>query len=97
MMNEPEQRISRGGSVTDININGYTLVCTCDACPEQYDVFKDQRQVGYLRLRHGEFRADVPECGGKTVYETCDCEGDGCFEDEERMKFLTLAVEAIEK
>ena len=39
-------------------INGYRLILTCGACPEQYDVFDGDRQVGYLRLRHGHFRAD---------------------------------------
>lgn len=24
---------------------------TCGSCPEQYDVFKGGRQVGYVRLR----------------------------------------------
>lgn len=26
-----------------------TLIPTCSACPEQYDAFCDDRQVGYLR------------------------------------------------
>jgi hypothetical protein len=80
----------------DIVINGYRLFCTCHACPEQYDVFDDktQKQVGYLRLRHGHFRADFPNCGGETVYEA-DTIGDGCFEDDEKMPQLQKAIEAI--
>ena len=50
-------------------IAGYELSLTCFACPEQYDVFRAGERVGYLRLRHGCFRADVPECGGRMVYE----------------------------
>lgn len=82
---------------SDLCINGYTLKKTSTACPEQYDVFdKDNEQVGYLRLRHGYFRADVPDCGGDTVYES-QPKGDGMFEDDERMQELTNAIEAIHK
>jgi len=79
----------------DYEISGYFLQRTCAACPEQYDVFNsDDEQVGYLRLRHGYFRADVPDCGGETVYES-NPKGDGVFDDDERMQELTNAVHAI--
>lgn len=42
----------------------FILEQTCYAYPEQYDVFLDGKQVGYLRLRHGYFRCDYPNCGG---------------------------------
>lgn len=77
-------------------INGLRLECTCGACPEQYEVFDGERQVGYLRLRHGYFRADCPECGGETVY-TAQPKGDGIFNDGERQYYLTEAVAAIRK
>lgn len=81
------------GSTT---IDGYRLICTCAACPEQYDVQDSTgQQMGYLRLRHGHFRADVPDCGGETVYESTP-KGDGIFEDDERMIELTNAVRAID-
>jgi hypothetical protein len=73
----------------------YDLVRTCFACPEQYDVYdKNNNKVGYLRLRHGEFRADYPDCGGETVYESYP-DGDGIFEEYERMYELTKALESI--
>jgi hypothetical protein len=76
-------------------INGYTLVQTSIACPEQYDVFNQAgEQVGYLRLRHGHFRADYPDHGGETVYES-DTKGDGIFDDDERMPELTKAINAL--
>jgi len=78
-----------------MNINGYELVQTCGACPEQYDVFKDGKQVAYFRLRHGWFRVDVPDCGGETIFESEDSVGDGRFEEDERMGFLTKAVNAV--
>lgn len=79
-----------------LTINGYRLEMTCCACPEQYDVFdKNNVKVGYLRLRHGHFRADVPDCGDETVYTSCT-EGDGVFDDAERMPQLTAAINSID-
>lgn len=84
-------------SVDDIIIGRYRLICTCGACPEQYDVYDDttQRKVGYLRLRHGSFRADIDDCGGDTVYEA-ETAGDGIFDDDERMPQLTAAINALD-
>lgn len=70
------------------------LEMTCGACPEQYDAFVDDKQVGYLRLRHGHFRVEFPECGGETVYES-DTIGDGIFDDSERELHIRRAVDAI--
>lgn len=78
-------------------INGYDLKMTCSACPEQYDVFKNGEQVGYLRLRHGEFTAEVPNCGGETVLETEEMNGEGIFDDDERTEYLTMAIDAVDK
>jgi hypothetical protein len=72
------------------------LNLTCPACPEQYDAFMDGEQVGYLRLRHGEFRVDFPDCGGGTIYEAHP-KGDGAFDDDEREFYLNEARRAIEK
>lgn len=71
------------------------LVRTCFACPEQYDAYdQDDVQVGYLRLRHGFFRVDFPDCGGETLYKA-ETVGDGIFEDDERDYHLARAKEAI--
>jgi hypothetical protein len=81
----------------DLKIDGYKLVCTSIACPEQYDVFNEAgSRVGYLRLRHGRFRADCPSVGGDAVYESHP-EGDGIFNDEERIPEITKALEGIKK
>lgn len=79
-----------------ILIHGYRLELTCGACPEQYDVFAGKNKVGYLRLRHGGFRADVPDCGEETVYYA-NPKGDGIFHDDERVHYLTEAILAIQK
>lgn len=81
--------------MTNQTILGFELRETCGACPEQYDVYRDGEKVAYLRLRHGAFRADVPNSGGTTVYYSDAVEGDGAFKDHERDRFLHLACEAI--
>jgi len=74
--------------------HGLTLVQTCGACPEQYDVFRGDEQVAYLRLRHGFFRVDLGECGGEII-ASGHPKGDGCFEPDERMHFMHRALRAI--
>lgn len=77
------------------NIDGATVQLTCSWCPEQYDVYKGKHRIGYLRLRHGWFRADYPDCGGDTVYEAQPV-GDGAFIDAaERERHLRAAVRAL--
>ena len=70
------------------------LEMTCEGCPEQYDAFLDGKKVGYLRLRHGYFRVDYPDCGMETIYEAYP-KGDGIFDDSERDFYLSKAKDAI--
>jgi hypothetical protein len=73
----------------------FRLNQTCGACPEQYDVYRGDEQVGYLRLRHGYFRAEAfVNCERKTVYEAYP-RGDGIFQSEERDFYLNQACKAI--
>jgi hypothetical protein len=78
-----------------MKIKGFILKQTSCACPEQYDVYMSDIQVGYLRLRHGFFRVDYPCHGGETIYEAYP-EGDGCFKEHESEHFLNEAIDAIE-
>jgi hypothetical protein len=64
-------------------------------CPEQYDVFCDGKDVGYIRVRHGHLRVSVP-FGGKTVFEAYP-EGDGFFEIDERERFLSESIAMIDE
>lgn len=77
-------------------LQGYVFERTCYACPEQYDV-KDQNGsiIAYLRLRHGSFTVSCPDVGGDVIYEGAP-NGDGIFDDDERMKYLSDAVAAIQ-
>lgn len=87
----------------DRYINGCFLKLTCTSYPEQYDVFlgdEDGEQIGYLRLRHGYFRADYPNVMGYEVYGV-DLDsgvrygGRGEFDDYQRLHYLTEAVNAL--
>lgn len=69
---------------------------TCSACPEQYDAYVGDQQVGYLRLRHGYFRVDYLYCGGELLYDTYT-KGDGMFMDDEREYHLNKAIEVIKE
>lgn len=75
------------------NYKKIELKLTCPACPEQYDAFFEDNNVGYLRLRHGYFRAEYK---GEIVYDS-NTIGDGSFEYEERKKHLKKAKKAIYK
>jgi hypothetical protein len=78
-----------------LHILGCKLEMTCSTSPEQFDVFLDGTEIGYLRLRHGSFSVHyVP--ADDSLY-TVFPKGDGCFDDEERVKYLTEAVEALQK
>lgn len=78
----------------NISVDDIILEQTCGACPEQYDAWLGDQQVGYLRLRHGHFRVDFPRSGGEIIYRAHP-QGDGIFQQEERAFFLTEAKKAI--
>jgi hypothetical protein len=70
---------------------------TCNACPEQYDIFDSEgSQVGYFRLRHGYLAVMCPGVGGEEVYESSAFSGDGSFiEENERLHHCYRAEQAI--
>lgn len=75
-----------------------TLVRTCPACPEQYDAYRGDRIVGYLRLRWGYFTAQCPDADGKIVFEAVlNNPWVGAFDDDERPTYLRQAVIEIQK
>ncbi len=77
----------------ECNILGCKLILTCGACPEQYDMFFGEENIGYLRLRHGRFYAQyVPT---QDVVYVSYPKGDGIFDDDEREEHLTNAVKAL--
>jgi hypothetical protein len=77
---------------------GYGLVHSGVAWPERYDITLDatgdaaaHATIGYLRLRHGHFSAEVAERDGEIVFEAWPS-GDGMFDDDERVRHLEAAV-----
>lgn len=83
-------------------IGDYIVEQTCSACPEQYDVFYDGCEVGYLRFRFGRFAAhyfpDGPDGEWDLVYQKKDWSPlQGCFEDdEERVFYIEIALGLID-
>ena len=78
-----------------MEIQGYKLKMICEACPEQYDVFKDGEQVGYLVFRYGRFLAETNAYGGEIVYEALVKNGD--FPKNKNNPHLKAAIKAIDK
>ena len=79
-----------------MEIMGYKLKKTCPMNPEQYNVFKEEKQVGYLRLRYGYFTVESPDCCDRLLYKVSP-KGYGSFDDDERGIYLDKAIEAIDK
>ena len=83
-----------------IDVDGLVFHKTCDMCPEQYDVYKNKKQVAYVRLRFGRLTVDAPKCLTKLVYKKYypDAPYKGCFnDDEERMEELKKIVKILKK
>ena len=69
-----------------LTINHVELVKHAMPVPNNMMLFQGKK-IGYLRLRHGEFRVDYPDCGDETIYYSQEMLGDGCFEEDEREYF----------
>lgn len=83
-------------------IKGLLFKLTCGGCPEQYDVFMDNKQVSYVRLRHGWLYVSDPSMDNIwwQIDDTDDVnpqlEGDGNFDSpEERYYFLNKIADVI--
>ena len=84
-----------------ITINNIVFNKTCDAWPEQYDVYKGRKQVAYVRLRMGRLTVRVPNVSGKVVYYKNFEKEDpvkGYFNNqEERIQELTKIANILNK
>lgn len=83
-----------------ITINKFIFHKTCEAWPEQYDVYRGSKQVAYIRLRMGRLSVSVPDVGGEVVYYK-DFNKDPVkgyfYTQEERMKYLTKIANILKK
>ena len=70
-------------------ISGLKFICTCQACPEQYDVIDNTgNMVGYVRLRFGRLTCDYPDVGGEKIYcANIGNEWCGIFPDDEQRDY----------
>jgi len=78
-------------------MNKLRFEMTCGACPEQYDVFKGDDKVGYMRLRWGHFTF-----ANNTAYDiifvcgsTEDSGWGGTFESEEQRQEVFKLCENV--
>lgn len=83
-----------------ICIEGYLFHKTCEAWPEQYDVYKGKRQIAYVRLRMGNLTVRVPDVDGELVYHK-NYEKDPAkgyfYTQEERMGQLRRIVKILKE
>lgn len=79
-------------------IMGYKFEMTCGSCPEQYDVYKNDKQVAYVRFRYGSCTT-YTEPLGQIICDYCNFDGwQGNFESErQRNYYLQLIAKQIEK
>ena len=87
-------------SSASIIINGYLFYKTCEAWPEQYDVYRGKRQVAYVRLRMGSLTVEVPDVNGELIYYK-NYEKDSAkgyfYTQEERMEQLIKIVKILKR
>jgi len=53
LLSEAREKVADFVDKKELKMSKLTLNKTCGACPEQYDVFLEGENVGYMRLRHG--------------------------------------------
>ena len=75
----------------------FELEQTSQACPEQYNVFRGERLVGYIRLRNGYLYLSYPDAYGETIYEhVFEDKLKGSFDsDEERNHYLVESLTVL--
>ena len=84
-------------NMNDRIIDEFELKCTCYAYPEQYDVFKEKEQIGYIRIRYGKLSCRIPDHNGKSVYNFVfnDIWKGEFYDEKERKLYLNECVDAI--
>ena len=84
--------------IDSVCIDGYLFHKTCEAWPEQYDVYRGSKQVAYVRLRMGRLSVSVPDVGGEVIYYK-DYKNDSAkgyfYTQEERMGQLRKIVKIL--
>ena len=76
-------------------IDGLRFQLTCSASPEQYDVYLEDEQVGYVRYRFGNLSADYPDVGMEGLLIEELTEETGILTDQERAHWLPVIANKI--
>ena len=90
----PKQIVIPDAVNARLNECGLTMVQTCSAAPEPYDVFKDGKPAGYLRVRWSGFTVDFPTASDECLYDD-SVDGFAAFSDAEREPKMLMAVDLI--
>lgn len=72
----------------EIHLSGLKFVEVGPQSPEQYDVFYDDRMIGYVRYRFGFLSAQYPDVGVENVFERELERQTGQMTDRERGRWL---------
>ena len=72
----------------ELEIAGLKFVETCNRSPEQYDVYYQDRMIGYVRYRFGYLSAEYPDVGVESVFERELDQQTGQMTDKERGRWL---------
>lgn len=81
-----------------MEINGLEFKQVNAISPESYDIFKGDRQIGYVQLRWGVLKCLILKCKGKRlIYEhVFQDKTDGQFATEEqRSKYLGIVADKL--
>ena len=78
----------------------FKWICTCHACPEQYDVCFEDKPVAYVRLRRGGLSVNPYVDGDidwntELYYHQFDDGWKGCFDDEEETGKYQKEIEEV--
>ena len=78
-------------------IEGLKFVLTCSQSPEQYDVYKGDEEVGYVRYRFGNLSADYTVMGDEDLLSETLPEETGILTEQQRAFWLPYIAKLINK
>lgn len=80
-----------------MNLRGLRFRQTCPESPEQWDVYKGDDLVGYVRYRWGELTAEYPDVGGELVLEKTMERETGQLTAKERGRWLPIIAGRLKR
>jgi len=74
----------------------YMLLRTSKDCPEQYEVFRNNKLCGYIRVRFNTLTVEYPDCLMGTIISTDSISGYGSLDNNERDSWLNYCIRIID-